>query len=114
MRIGKAMAQASHAAVMATIDSGALGKVWENSPHRTIIVLEGRDELHLRNIREYLEQRGIGVSLIIDEGINEIDGCTVTALATNILYKDDENIVKTMGSFKLYRDSVRLTIEVDK
>lgn len=116
MTVGKASAQASHAVTMSAIElfDTETKKTWKNSPHRTIIVLEGRDEEHLRNIREYLLERSIDTVQIIDEGVNEIEPHTVTALATGILDKEDLNVIDSLSTFSLYRDLVNVNIGFEK
>lgn len=115
MSSGKIASQAAHAAIMGTINAGeAHGIDWENAPHRTVIILEANSDLEMRNIREYLEQRDIKTSMIIDEGINEIAPHSITALATSILDKDDEEVKTKLSSFKLFRDKIKVTLEIDR
>lgn len=109
MSIGKAAAQAAHAAMVVPDDNS-----WLDNPHRTIIVLEARDQAHLDNIGKYLEERGFATREIIDEGVNEIDPHVTTARCTKILDKDDENVKKTFSTFKLYCDPIKFTMEVDR
>ena len=112
MSAGKLAAQAAHAAVV--IGLGNNNAEWLNYPHRTILIMQARDEAHMHNIAQYLKERGIKTTPIIDEGVNEIDPHVWTALATDILDKDDDNVAKSLSTFKLFRDTVRLTVEVDK
>jgi peptidyl-tRNA hydrolase len=112
MSVGKAAAQAAHAAMVVWEPAGE--KVWLDSMHRTIIVLEARDENHMRSIRSYLAERKFKTNEIIDEGVNEIDPHTITALSTNILDKDDENTIRAFSSFKLYRDFVEITTKFER
>lgn len=115
MSVGKAAAQAAHATVMSVIATDGTGHMeWLNSPHRTIIVLEARDEAHMKNVRAYLAERKVSSVRIIDEGVNEIDPHVWTALATCILDKDAQYVKDVMSTFKLYRDTVRVTLEVDR
>lgn len=108
MSVGKAAAQAAHAA--AYCDFEPLSK----NPHRTIIVLEARDEAHMISIENYLMNRDVNVFKVVDEGVNEILPQTLTAMCTPVLDKNDEKLQLTMSTFKLYRDTVRLSIEVDR
>ena len=112
LSVGKASSQVAHAALMALIDSESM--VWVAAPHRTIIILEGRDENHLRNIKDYLGDHGIDTHQVVDEGANEIDPHTITALATVIVDKDDEAVQKTLSTFKLYRDDIKVTLEIPR
>lgn len=115
MSVGKAAAQASHAAMFAAVDSPINQQtLWRSSPHKTIIVLEARDESHIRNIETYLQQRGFSSNMIVDEGVNEIDPHTITALSTQILDKNDENVSLTFSSFSLYKDFIKFSVEIDR
>jgi peptidyl-tRNA hydrolase len=119
MSVGKAAAQAAHAVAMSFVKLNKPTDVarWDDSPHRTIIVLKARDEAHMRNIKDYLAERDIRSRMIIDEGVNEIDPHTPTALATPILNKDDEYVIKTIGAksnFKFYKDFVTVKTEFER
>lgn len=112
MSAGKLAAQAAHAAMRVGLrtDNGN----WIEHPHQTILVMEARDESHLRSISEYLAERNIMTYRVIDEGVNEIDPHVWTALATSVLDKDDENTQKALSTFSLYRDKVRVTLDIDR
>ena len=116
MTTGKAAAQTAHAVAMSMIGCDeSLQQTWRSSPHRTVIVLEARDENHMRNIDAYIKERGdFGLSYVIDEGVNEIDEHTVTAIATKIIDKDDENTSLTFSTFKLYKDVIKINMEFEK
>lgn len=115
MSAGKLAAQASHAIAMVMLKaSNDRCEDWLRAPHRTILVMEARDEQHLNNIYSYLFERSIGCEKIIDEGVNEIDPHVCTAIATDVLDKDDENTKLALSTFKLYRDTIRLKVEVDR
>lgn len=115
MSTGKASAQVAHAAVMGTLHSSLqIQGIWNKSMHRTIIVLAARDDQHILNIQDYLSERKIESWAVIDEGVNEIDPHVRTALATTILDKDNEDVEKALSSFSLYRDTIRVTMEIDR
>lgn len=106
MSTGKASAQVAHAVAMSLIELNStvyLAK-WVASPHRTVIVLEGRSEAHMRSIKDYLSERDVPTSMIIDEGVNEIAPLSITAMATRIMDKDSEKTKMIMSSFKLYKN----------
>jgi peptidyl-tRNA hydrolase len=110
------MAQAAHAVTRSMIllnDDKHRGK-WLQSPHQTVIVLEARDENHMKNIKDYLDERGFPTAEVIDEGVNEIDPHTWTALAAPILNKDNEKVYKAFSSFNLYRDTIRVRLDIDR
>lgn len=105
MSIGKASAQAAHAAVMGALGSKKANReAWLKAANRTIIVLEARDEQMIRNIQSYLFERGVGSHVIVDEGVNEIPPFSITALTSVIVDKDSEHVNDVFGLFNLYRD----------
>lgn len=115
MSTGKAAAQAVHAATGSVLMSSTqLLNEWDKSPLRTVIVLEARDELHLQNIKAYLGDRGIATKSIIDEGVNEVDAHTYTALSCEILDRNDPNVVDVMGAFNKFRDKIKVVMEVNR
>lgn len=116
MTVGKAAAQTAHAVTrsMILINDEKHRAKWLQSPHQTVIVLEARDENHMRNIRDYLDERGVPVAEVIDEGVNEIDPHTWTAMATPILNKDAEKTYKALSTFNLYRDTIRVRLDIDR
>lgn len=116
MTVGKASAQTAHAVArsMILLNDEKHRQKWLASPHQTVIVLEARDENHMKNIKDYLLERGLVTAEVIDEGVNEIDPHTWTALATRILNKDNENTAKALSSFSLYRDTIRVRLDIDR
>lgn len=106
MSSGKAASQAVHAAILSTIKSTNLGceDYWKGSIHKTVIVLELNDDAQMRNTRDYLKERDFDCHMVIDEGINEIDPMSIAALSTDMLDKDDPDVIRTFGMFKLYKD----------
>ncbi len=106
MSAPKLAAQVAHAAVEAfRISKPEMLDEWYKGGHYTKIVLEARDEEHLRNIREYLMTRGFNVVTIIDEGRTEINPHTLTALGVEVVNKDDEHTALTFSDFKTYREN---------
>ena len=115
MSVGKAAAQSAHAAVFAAAESDTSEQqLWRVNPHKTIIVLEARDEAHMRSISTYLQQRGFYTNMIVDEGVNEIDPHTITALSTGIINKNDQHTKDTFSTFSLYRDIVEINLKVNR
>ena len=115
MSSGKLAAQVAHAAVEAYKLSDKKDILeWELGGHYLKIVLEARDEGHLRTIHQYLHDRGFIATRIIDEGMTEIEPHQITALGVPIVDKDDPHVVATFSTFKLYRDIVRVQLEVDR
>lgn len=115
MSAGKIAAQVAQAAVGAWKFSTSIKHDWwEIGQHHPTYIMLARDESHLRSIRDYLEVRGFSSFLMIDEGMTEIDPITPTALAVEIVDKNDPHTEATFMAFQLYRDTVRLSIEVDR
>lgn len=109
MSPGKLAAQVAHAAVRSALDGDVenpsrVGEWLRNGEAK--IVLEARDTEHLLLAERYInEQRGIKTFLVIDEGRTEIAPHSATALASEIVDKDDEAIRFTFGDFRTYRVS---------
>jgi len=115
MSTGKVAAQASHAAVEAFRVS-KIDKVaeWYKGGHYAKLIMQARDEQHLRTISEYIENRGFKVKHIVDEGLTEIKPHQLTAVGVELVDKEDPHTLETFSTFELYRDKVKVTIEVDK
>jgi peptidyl-tRNA hydrolase len=80
---------------------------WVDSGHYTKLVLKAQDSTAMHTIKHYLEARGYRTYLVIDEGRTEIDPFSPTALAVELVDKDDEKVGQHFGEFKLYRDKRR-------
>jgi len=110
MSPGKLMSQSCHAACNALRMSGeGLISDWYEFGFYTKLIMEARDELHLKNIQKYLKDRGIESSLIIDEGRTEIPKHSVTALGVEII---DKNVLGPIfKEFKLYKPEMVVTVK---
>lgn len=117
MSPGKMAAQAAHAAVeayrLSTLRVGAAGGIesgrnivrhWYKGGHYKKLVMEARDEAHIRTIREYLHERGFRTALIVDEGLTEIAPHQITAIGVELVDKDNPHVEATFSTFSLYRD----------
>lgn len=131
MSTGKAAAQAAHAAVEAYRISLADGpdrgrpiqahvparvmyetnevRRWYCGGHYMKLVMEARDDAHIRDIKTYLDNRGFNSALILDEGHTEVVPIVPTALGVEIVDKDLAHVQATFSSFDLYRDGRDLT-----
>lgn len=115
MSSGKIAAQAAHAAVNAYRNSKSeIIFDWFAGGHYTKLVMQANSEGHLKTIQKYIEDRGFETSLIIDEGLTEIEPHQATALGVEIVDKNDEHTEATFSSFELYRDKIKVTMEIDK
>jgi PTH2 family peptidyl-tRNA hydrolase len=109
MSPGKLAAQACHASCNAMrISNAKLVDDWYEFGFYTKLVMEARDEQHLRNIEKYLNERDIKTALIIDEGRTEIPKHSVTALGCEVV---DKNVLGPIfQEFDLFKPE--LTIKV--
>lgn len=116
MSAGKIAAQAVQAAVggSSLSDPSLLDTWWNLGGHHATYIMEARDADHLRSIQDYLRDRVFKSYLMIDEGMTEIGAITPTALGVEIVDKDDPHTAATFGSFSLYKDTIRFTVEVDR
>lgn len=104
MSSGKIAAQAAHAGAYSMARNELESNTeWLQAIHKTVIVLEARDEQHLRNIKDYLGQRDVESEFIIDEGINEVPHHSITALVTVMIDKN-ENADQLFSTFNLYKE----------
>jgi peptidyl-tRNA hydrolase len=117
MSTGKAAAQAAHAAVEGyrlSVESDPrnpgqfqesnLIRQWYKGGHYTKIVLSARDAADLAAKFEYIGARDFKCSMIIDEGRTEVEPFTPTAIAVEIVDKDNPHVQATFSSFSLYKD----------
>lgn len=101
----KLAAQVAHAAVEAwKVSRSALIEEWDLGGHYAKIVLEARDTEHLRNVLQYVTDRGFKTIPIIDEGRTEIAPHSFTALGVEIVDKDDPHTAATFSTFKTLKD----------
>lgn len=86
MSPGKAAAQAVHAAMM--LNGNSKGDFLSDYK-RTVIVLEAKNAEQIKNLAIYLDEAEIDSDYYIDEGVNEVDAYSATALAAFV--GDDED-----------------------
>lgn len=98
MSPGKAAAQAVHAAMMLQNHVNTFA----NSYKRTIIVLEAKNADQIRNLEEYCNAANIEAEYYIDEGVNEVDAYSITALAIAPIDSDNEEKRAIFEAFPLY------------
>lgn len=97
MSAGKAAAQSVHAAAM-------LPGIAKFGKHvkRTVIVLEANNTQQIFSLRSYLKKAKVPCDFYIDEGHNEVEPYTVTALAVGPIAEDDLATREILRSFSLY------------
>jgi peptidyl-tRNA hydrolase len=112
MTPGKLAAQAAHAEMLAMeyqllndkTRNDPLYREWRDSGHYTKLTMLAEDSEHLHNIKEYIEARGYKTFLVIDEGRTEIAPHSPTALAVELVDKDDERVLQHFGDFRSYKE----------
>lgn len=106
MSPGKAAAQAVHASMMLNANSKS---DFMSDHKRTVIVLEAKNAEQIKNLAIYLDEADIDCDYYIDEGKNEIDAYSVTALAVGPIAYDDKENREMFESFPLYNGDRRDT-----
>lgn len=113
MSPGKMAAQAAHAACLAQLGSDEdLLDAWYKYGFYTKLVMEARDEDHLRNIETYLKERGIKTCMIIDEGRTEIKKHSITALGCVVVDKNEKGEI--FKEFDLFKPELTVSIKWNK
>lgn len=104
---GKIAAQVAQATAGILCENlNPLCKEWWTGPgyHHAVYVMHADDNEHMYTIERYLHDRGFKTFMMIDEGMTEIRPITPTAMAVDIVDKDDEHVAATFSVFKLYKD----------
>lgn len=115
MSAGKLAAQVGHAVALSmAAQSSYKLDMWQDSIHRTLIVLEAENNEQLANIVDYLRYRDFKTHIVVDEGVNEITPFSVTAVASDVLDKNDYRVGLAFGSFPLYTDKIKIKLEFDR
>ena len=100
MSAGKAAAQAVHAVMML---NGNSKSDFISAYKRTVIVLEAKNSEQIKNLYSYLDTDEIlDANYYIDEGKNEVDSYSVTALAIGPIEFDDWEKRQIFESFPLF------------
>lgn len=99
MSAGKAAAQAVHAAML--FSANAHGD-FLSSYKRTVVVLEAKNSDQIKNLYEYLDDSDIEADYYIDEGKNEVDAYSATALAAGPIEHEDKEKRDIFADFPLY------------
>lgn len=122
MSSGKCAAQAAHAETLAMQNyawnkatvSGewierqrALWDKWFGDGHYAKYVMKAEDATQMFTIKHYLEARGFKCYLVIDEGHTEGTYFVPTAMAVELVDKDDERTASIFGEFRMYKDPKR-------
>ena len=100
MSPGKAAAQTAHA--MAALHDYRGISNFSSNVQRTVIVLEASGQQQIDNLEDYLLQLDIPSASYIDEGVNEIEAYSVTALAVGPIEVDNLEVRDIFKAFPLY------------
>jgi peptidyl-tRNA hydrolase len=100
MSPGKAAAQAAHA--MASLDGYKGIDDFSSNTIRTVIVLEASNK-QIENLEDYLFELDIPAASYIDEGANEVEAYSKTALAVGPMWSDEMDKRQIFKPFRLYR-----------
>lgn len=101
MSPGKAAAQAVHSAMLLNSNSKY---DFMSDFRRTVIVLEAKNAMQIQNLAVYLDQADIDSDFYIDEGVNEVDAYSITALSAFV--GDNEELRQVFEAFPLYNGHV--------
>lgn len=125
MSPGKIAAQAAHAETLAMHDYFAtclkaieldpeddawvrhqeeLYAIWYGYGHYAKYVMKGDDSVQMSTIESYLNWRGYKTYLVIDEGHTEDTYMVPTALAVELVDKDDQRISSIFSTFRMYKE----------
>lgn len=118
MSPGKIAAQAAHAETLATVDyferhtkdltwgntQKVLFKKWYGDGHYAKYVMKADDSQMMFTIKHYLEERLFSCYLVVDEGHTENTYMVPTAMAVELVDKDDERIASVFSNFRMYRE----------
>lgn len=109
MSPGKAAAQAVHSVMLL---NGNSKQDFVSDYLRTVIVVEAKNSEQIRNLAIYLDEASIDSDYYIDEGVNEVDAYSVTALAAFV--GDNEEDYNKFESFPLYSGEKDHYVEAKK
>jgi len=99
MSAGKAAAQAVHATMM--IEEKHRERFTENY-RRTVVVLGAKSREQMDGIVDYLVDARIDFETYVDEGVNEVDAFSFTAIAVEPIRSDDEEKRQIFAGLSLY------------
>ena len=111
MSPGKACSQTAHAVMMLNETSKS---DFMSDTKRTVIVLEAKNAEQIKNLATYLGESRIDCTYYIDEGINEVDAYSVTALAVGPIESTDEEKREIFEAFPLFGDKKNKTLTIIK
>lgn len=82
-----------------------LYREWMDSGHYTKLTLAVKNSEQMHTVDRYLQDRGYKTFMVIDEGRTEGTEFQPTALAVEVVDRDEERIQKIFGEFRLYTEN---------
>lgn len=128
MSAGKCAAQAAHAEMLAMYDftvnlydhdigwierQNNLFAKWFGDGHYAKYICSAEDSFQMHTLQHYLEKRGYKCYFVVDEGHTEGTYFVPTAMAIELIDKDDERDASIFGEFRLYKDKKKLDMNLD-
>lgn len=125
MSPGKIAAQAAHAETLAMHDyfvtlnrvheldpedlqwaraQEQLYSVWFGYGHYTKYVMKSNDSTQMFTQERYIKDRGFKTYMVVDEGHTEETHMVPTAMAVELIDKDDERSAEAFSNFRLYKE----------
>lgn len=119
MSAGKCAAQAAHAETLALNDffrrhydhditwvenQEMLWDKWFGDGHYAKYVMKANDSTQMYTIERYLRDRGFMTYMVVDEGHTEETYMVPTALAVELVDKDDERTESIFSNFRMYKE----------
>lgn len=119
MSPGKIAAQAAHAETLAmnafvgdrhdhditwVVQQERLWEKWFGDGHYAKYIMKADDSQMMFTIKHYLEERDFECYLVVDEGHTEDTYMVPTAMAVQLVDKDDERITSIFSNFRMYRE----------
>jgi peptidyl-tRNA hydrolase len=119
MSAGKCAAQAAHAETLALNDffllrhdhdlvwvqqQEVLWDKWFGDGHYAKYVMKANDAVQMYNIERYLNDRFFETYMVIDEGHTEETYMVPTAMAVELVDKDDERTASIFSQFRMYKE----------
>lgn len=77
---------------------------WYGDGHYVKYVMEASESMQMYTIDLYLKERGFKTYFVIDEGRTEGTYLVPTALAVELVDKEDQRVSSIFSTFRLYKD----------
>lgn len=78
--------------------------IWYGDGHYAKYIMKASDSTQMYTIERYLKDRGLRTYMVIDEGHTEDTYMVPTAMAVELVDKDDERTTSIFDQFRMYRE----------